>query len=127
MVSESLERQWFEYEALKAIFDGDEHITVEFSGCFDALRRCMEEEEEEDSFSEADLPPLGVVLLVRFPCSDIPSVRIRVPRDYPAEASPEIELANVFVNRCQGEVKEIVSQSQGDECLFQLIPKFQMK
>ena len=33
---ETLERQWNEYEALIAIFDGDEHITLEFSSSFEA-------------------------------------------------------------------------------------------
>ena len=110
-MEEALERQWAEIEWLTAIFEGDEDIALEFSNS-EQLEETRKDEEHKE-----------VILLVRFRNRHrhIPCVRIKLPKTYPCEALPEVELTNYFLGKCHGELEELLEVSAGEECLFQII------
>ena len=134
----SLERQSDEVEALLAIFEGDEEISIEVTG-LESLRERLAAKEEEEEVK--DVPPgldisvvatknkhqgqsQDVILVINFHNQNgIPKVRMRLPGEYP-NTSPHIELGSKFlIDTCQDEVREIVDQAciEGEECLFQII------
>ena len=115
---EDLERQAYEVEALLAIFEGDESVTVEVSG-LEAARESIERGtpgKAEENFA----------VLVTFPTApprlELSSVRMGLPSRYPSQAIPVIELGSKFLTskalaRCQ----EVLETDKGNESLYQIV------